>query len=121
MANINESADCYLLHQILTEYNWDNGFKLPFDIIKHQNCQLATALRAFYLADGGRYLQEIVELNYSNQEWLSFLEYLFCRISKNEYKSNFISFSCPLSKIQKYKMLKVNPAIPKVFLDDIIN
>lgn len=56
MLNINEDLDCYTLDKIIVNYNWDDGFELPLEIIQHQNCELATALNAFYLAEGDLYL-----------------------------------------------------------------
>ncbi len=40
------------LKELLNQYNWDDGFEIPKEILKNRNCDLALALEIFYLADG---------------------------------------------------------------------
>ena len=51
-----------LLHIIAGNYNWDNGFEIPYSIINNENCDLGTALMIFYYADGYRVLERTDEL-----------------------------------------------------------
>ena len=51
-----------LLHIIAGNYNWDNGFEIPYSIINNENCDLGTALMIFYDADGYRVLERTDEL-----------------------------------------------------------
>jgi len=44
------------LFVLLDNYNWDNGFEVPTEILSNPHCTLSTALLAFYRADGYRYL-----------------------------------------------------------------
>lgn len=119
MRNFNKDIDCYTLDKILDNYNWDDGFELPLEIIHHQNCELATALKAFYLAEGDLYLQDKNIVNYKQKEWHDFLSCLYERITSDCYRKKLVTFKVPLSKVQKYKLLKALPNTPEIFLKDI--
>lgn len=41
---INSISDSELLHVIAGNYNWDNGFEIPYSIVNNENCDLGTAL-----------------------------------------------------------------------------
>ena len=43
------------LENMLNEYNWDNGFGIPKEILGDPWCDLALALEIFYLSDGYAY------------------------------------------------------------------
>ena len=116
---INKDTDRYALDKKLDHYNWNDGFDLPVQIINHPNCELGTALKAFYSAEGERYLRcDIVETE-SPKERLDFLKCLYTRFVNGHYASRFIGFTLPLTKVQKYKLLKAFPDTPAVFLNDI--
>lgn len=120
MQELAPEIDCYTLDKILARYNWDDGFELPLKIILHQNCELATALQAFYLAEGSRYLQDKTLADGGQKEWLGFLSCLYERITSGCYGSRFVGFKVPLSRVEQYKLLKAAPDTPEVFLNDII-
>lgn len=40
------------LEKILNEYNWDDGFAIPKKILDNPHCDLALALKIFYLLMG---------------------------------------------------------------------
>jgi len=117
MQKLKKDVDCYMLDKILTRYNWDDGFDLPLEIIHHPNCERATALKAFYLANGEEYLQDR-ELE-GAEEWIGFLRCLYERITNGCYDGKYVSFKAPLTRVQKYKLLKAAPNMPAVFLEDI--
>lgn len=119
MQKLKNDIKCYTLDKILDYYNWDDGFELPLEIIHHPNCELATALKAFYLANGELYLQDQALVS-KPTEWLNFLKCLYERIISGCYSGKYIGFEIPLTKVQKYKLLKAVPEIPAVFLEDII-
>lgn len=64
--DIKSITDSELLHVIAGNYNWDNGFEIPYNIIKNKNCDLGTALMIFYDADGYRVLENKEELKNPN-------------------------------------------------------
>ena len=100
----------------LNEYNWDDGFKVPQEILDNPDCDLALALEVFYLADGYAYLENkesMVEL----KEWNQFISRLYKDIMEHKYQKTDAVFEIPLSKVQKYKL--ANKQVPEIFLKDL--
>ncbi|MDE5582310.1 MAG: DUF4274 domain-containing protein [Ruminococcus sp.] len=104
---------------ILADYNWDDGFKFPSIILRDKNCDLATALEIFYLADGDSYLF----LKYDDKkipddsEWINFVESLYCDILSGNYTKNDNHYKIPLGRVPKYQLKKLG--VPDIFLKDI--
>lgn len=116
---VNEISDCKLIHVTAGNYNWDNGFEIPYSIFINENCDLGTALKMFYDADGYRLLENKDELNNPNLvQWANFISGLFERILNNSFKSKDIKFIPPLSKVQIFKLKKSNPYIAKIFIEE---
>ena len=116
---IKSITDSELLHIIAGNYNWDNGFEIPYNIINNKNCDLGTALMIFYDADGYRVLENEEELKNPNlKEWANFISEIEEQILKNEFKVNHIKFIPPLTKVQIFKLKKNNPNISKVFIEE---
>lgn len=57
-------------------YNWDDGFEIPQAILKHNLCNLSTALLIFYRAEGDTYLMNKSD-NQDETEWYSFIKNLY--------------------------------------------
>ena len=115
---IKSIIDSELLHIIAGNYNWDNGFEIPYNIINNKNCDLGTALMIFYDADGYRVLENKEELKNSNlKEWANFISEIEEQLLKNKFKVNHIKFILPLTKAQIFKLKKNNPNITKVFIE----
>lgn len=77
------------LKSMLREYNWDDGFEVPKEILSDSNCDLALALEIFYLADGYSYLEKSDKMTVL-QKWNPFITTLYRdilnhQISKNRY------------------------------------
>lgn len=104
------------LGNMLNEYNWDNGFEIPKEILADPRCDLALALEIFYLSDGYAYLEDL-EKTTDLKEWNSFITALYDDISNNKFPKTGKSFKIPLSKVQKYKLQK--KGISKIFLVDL--
>lgn len=84
---IKSITDSELLHIIAGNYNWDNGFEIPYNIINNKNCDLGTALMIFYDADGYRALENKEELKNPNlKEWASFISEIEEHILKMSLK-----------------------------------
>jgi hypothetical protein len=116
---INSITDSELLHVIAGNYNWDNGFEIPYSIVNNENCDLGTALMMFYDADGYRILENSNEINNTNLGiWVKFILEIQEGIIKNKFQSSKIKFIPPLSKVQIFKLKKYNPNIDKVFLEE---
>lgn len=100
----------------LNEYNWDDGFKVPREILADADCDLALALEVFYLADGYRYLERSRKTT-KLQKWNRFITVLYDDILNHKFPKTDTSFEIPLSKVQKYKLRKIG--IAEIFLTDL--
>ena len=104
------------LRKLLSEYNWDDGFDLPNELLANPDCDLALALEIFFLADGYAYLTDR-SCNASLQEWRLFIEKLYADISDGKYIQTESAFVNPLTRVQKHKLK--NQQIPDIFLTDL--
>lgn len=103
--------------QSLEQYNWDNGFDFPRQVIAHSTCDLAMALKVFYLADGYGYFQKPVCKFDNTTEWYMFIDTLYHAICNGQYPRTEHHYKIPLSKIQIYKLSRNH--VPLVFLTDL--
>ncbi|MGL5150835.1 MAG: DUF4274 domain-containing protein [Clostridium sp.] len=119
ISEIKGISDSKLLHVIAGNYNWDNGFDIPYSIINNKSCDLGTALMIFYNADGYRVLENNDELKNPNlKQWANFISEIEKGILNNRFRGNSIKFIPPLTKVQIFKLKKNNPNIDKVFLEE---
>ena len=44
---LKEDTSSEELHLIMEDYNWDDGIEIPYFVMLHPNCELATALMIF--------------------------------------------------------------------------
>ena len=105
------------MQQKLHQYNWDDGFDLPWKIISDKNCDLAIALEVFYLADGFGYFQTFIHNVGGTKEWFCFMATLYEKIVNGTYPKTNHTYQIPLSKVQRMRMAKYH--IPSIFLNDI--
>lgn len=106
-----------LLHYFAANYNWNSGFDVPNVILENEACDLGTGLLMFHYADGYRLLENLDEVSTSSlEEWKDFLSKIYNKIINLEFKSQNISFDPELTKIQKYKLKKINPNLPDVLI-----
>ncbi|SHL29694.1 protein of unknown function [Anaerocolumna jejuensis DSM 15929] len=111
--------DPEMLYMYAYNYNWDNGFEIPKNIIFNDCCDLSTALMIFYSVDGYRYLQKKDEKNDSLKEWSVFIKELYNRILKNSFIKSNTKFVPPLNKVQIFKLKKVLGMEEHIFLEEI--
>lgn len=104
------------LEKFLNTYNWDDGFAIPEKILGSPHCDLALALKIFYLADGFAYLDGFAGKTES-KEWNKFISSLYNDILSNKYRKNGRPYQIPLTKVQKYKFRKKQ--VPEIFLTDL--
>ena len=75
------------LNELTFNYNWDDGFEIPYLIAKHKNCDKGTALNLFSMADGFSCLER--ELDGESLPWDSeqkaFVHALLYRITHDYY------------------------------------
>ena len=117
--SINSEDELFVL---LDNYNWDNGFEVPEAIITHPNCTLSVALLAFHRADGIQYLLEgeAVFSNHLSKSWENFIKEVYDKILKKQYSNRSISFQPEITKIQKFKLNKLNPNLDSFILDGVL-
>ena len=117
--SINSEDELFVL---LDNYNWDNGFEVPEAIINHPNCTLPVALLAFHRADGIQYLLEgeAVFANRLSKSWENFIKEVYDKILKKKYLKGSISFQPEITKIQKFKLNKLNPNLDSFILDGVL-
>ena len=110
------------LFVLLDNFNWDNGFEVPQAVIEHYKCTLSIALLAFYRADGIRYLldAEAAFVNSSSKEWEEFVKDVYHRIIRRKFPDGNISFRPEITRIQKFKLKKLKPALNPIFIDGIL-
>lgn len=109
----------------LERYNWDDGFTFPQSLLNDSGCDLALALKIFYLADGYSYLHRFLgQEPVGSEQWLKFVEALYTRILENHFPDTESLFpgekhSCalPLSKVQRFRLRKAG--VPAVFLENL--
>ena len=106
------------LYTLADEYNWDDGFKVPQEILDNEQCDLSTALLIFYRADGFSYLQN---RTYDAQlpQWSDFIKRLYDAILAGKYPKGKNEFKVPLTKVQIYKLSKTMTEEEKIFIRDI--
>ena len=105
------------LKETLENYNWDDGLEVPYQVISDENCDLALALEIFYLGDGYAYLINRELQAEHQEEWLKFISKLYCDIATGRYKAAEHPYRIPLSKVQRYKLEKMN--IPQILITDL--
>ncbi|ARZ63344.1 MULTISPECIES: DUF4274 domain-containing protein [Bacillus cereus group] len=108
-----------LLHYFAANYNWNSGFDIPNAILENKDCDLGTGLLMFHYADGYRLLESPEEVSNSPlQEWKVFILKLQNKIMNLEFKTQNISFSPELTKIQIFKLKKRNPSISDILINE---
>lgn len=98
------------------QYNWDDGFELPYYIAVHKNCELAVALKIFYDAEGIIMLSKI-ELSPKNTQWEQLLQTIYTRILEGEYQTGKVHYKIPLDE-EKRKTLRAQ-GVEEIFLQDL--
>lgn len=118
---VDKIEDSELLHVIMVNYNWDDGFELPKLVLKNKNCELSTALLIFYLVGGEEFLFEREKILSKKNERNSFLSELYDNIISNIYPKGRIYFEPPLTKVEIYKLKKILTPSENIFIESFGN
>ncbi|MCH5204998.1 MAG: DUF4274 domain-containing protein [Oscillospiraceae bacterium] len=95
---IDDTTDSKTLDKYLNDYNWDDGFAIPYLITSHANCELATAVNAFWLAEGFVYFSEgfwstsNVKFKKSHTQWEKFVVFITENIISGAYKKGELPY-----------------------------
>lgn len=106
-------TDPLLLHELLDYYNWDDGFDVPFAIANNLTCELGTAVRLFWLADGGSWFQMTERERARAADHDLFCSHLFSQITAGSYPVATVSYVEELSKVAQNKYEK--SGLPSLF------
>ena len=106
-------TDPHLLHALLDHYNWDDGFEVPLAIANNPACELATAIRLFWLADGGSWFQLPNHERAKAPDHDAFCSALFDRITAGSYSAGTVLYAEELPKVAQYKYEKAG--LPPLF------
>ena len=79
------------LRSKLNEYNWDDGFEIPKEILVAPGCDLALALEIFYLSDGYAFLDNLTKTT-DVKEWGRFITVLYDDILNNKFPVQHLKF-----------------------------
>jgi len=121
LEKVKEVHDSKLLYALIDNYNWSNGFEIPRAVLANNFCDSGVALLTFYRADGYRLLEDKdVYKAHSISDWGGFIKDLYDRIKLADFKLSNVEFIPELTKVQKFKLKKVNPDLPPVFFDGTI-
>ncbi|MGR5909054.1 DUF4274 domain-containing protein [Bacillus paranthracis] len=107
-----------LLHCFAANYNWNSGFDIPNAILENKDCDLGTGLLMFHYADGYRLLESRGSFEFSITRMEGFILKLQNKIMNLEFKTQNISFSPELTKIQIFKLKKRNPSISDILINE---
>jgi len=114
---IDRIEDSELLHVIMFNYNWDDGFEFPRLVLKNAKCEMSTALLTFYLAGGEEFLFEREQFLNRNSERITFISELYDDILSNVYPKGKIYFEPPLTKVEVYKLKKILTDSESIFIE----
>lgn len=119
LKKISKIKDNEILYIYAYNYNWDDGFEIPQEILSNKECELSTALLLFYSADGYAYLLDKF-LQKNLPPWFSFITKLYKSILNKNYCQKQIGYKIPLSKVQIYKLKKILTEQENIFIRDVI-
>jgi hypothetical protein len=117
LSHLSKMDNPLMLHFFAANYNWSNGFDIPMAILENKTCDFGTGLLMFHYADGFRMLENPNgETDYSLENWGYFLNKVHHKLVNQQFKSQKISFDSGLTKVQRYKLQKINPDLPELLI-----
>ncbi len=121
LSEVENIGDSDLLHLIMYNYNWDDGFEIPKLVLENQFCEMCTALMIFYSAGGEEFLADKQLISTNKNDRLKFLSELYNSIIANKFTRGDIYFEPPLTKVELYKLKKILADSERVFIESIGN
>ena len=113
---LEDSTTGETLHSFLQEeYNWDDGLELPYYIALHKNCQLATALKLFWSAEGIFFFKD--EYKSRNVLYKQYLQTLYERIVNGTYKKGDLHYTVPVDNEDKEKIRQ--QGVDEIIISDV--
>ena len=113
---IRSISDEESLYVYAFNYNWDNGFEIPTEIISNKYCTISVALLMFHLAEGVSFLMNKDTINTADDDLKRFITLLYDNVINKRYPCGKVAFDPGLTKVQEYKILKNISPEEKVFI-----
>ena len=88
VAALQSSEDLYAL---LDDYNWDDGFEVPRAVAEHPACDLAVAIRLYWLASADEWFGRPPPQSGHHREHYDFSTWLSGRIVAGAYQAGRLS------------------------------
>lgn len=114
---LEQISDEETLLEYAQNYNWDDGFEIPEQILKHACCSLAVALQLFYDGEGIVFLYQEDDWADMPEEWQDFIIPLYQQIVNHDFAAGDCNFEIPLSKVETYRLKKLG--CNEIFITDI--
>lgn len=115
---VNSMTEPDELYTLLDYYNWDDGFEIPLTIANHPACELAIALKLYWLAEASDWFSSNDEVNEYNKDHYTFSKLLNERILSGYYSLGKLSHSENFTRVQIYKFKK--QGFPEIFYLPIV-
>jgi Leucine-rich repeat (LRR) protein len=111
--------DTYQLHAFAVHYNWDDGVKPLFDVIKHPKCQLATALLIYWSGEPSELSEYKTpkDAPHSAKKVVELLRVIEDGVRKGRFKRGAIPFD--VHDVNGVDLSDDDPAIPDVMREVI--
>lgn len=115
LSYINNCIDPLMLHYIAANYNWDNGYDIPSNIIGNKCCDIGTALMIFESADGYMLFLEESPVEHFGKR-IGFIKTLKTRLEAKDFASKTIMYIPELSRVDIYKLKKRHSTLDPIFI-----
>ncbi len=118
VAIVNSIAASETLYELLDHYNWDDGFAVPTAIADHPACDLAIALRLYWLAASDYWHDPEAEVNEYNLDNFNFSKMIEERILSGAYKVGALSHSENFNRVAIHGFRK--RGLPAVLYEPVV-
>jgi len=99
-----DSAD--ELYTLLDHYNWDDGFEIPMVIADHSECDLAIAIKLYWLSEADYWYESDEEVDQFSKSHYEFSRLITERLLSGYYEIGKLSHSENFNRVQIYKFKK---------------
>ncbi|CYU33553.1 DUF4274 domain-containing protein [Streptococcus suis] len=100
-----------ILYLFVCNFNYDSNIDKLYYIINHSLCSRNIALKIFYLLDGYSFLLGDLD-NFSDQSVPLLLDRIYTGLVSNDFSKGNIEIQSEFTKVQIYKLKKLDFNIP---------
>jgi hypothetical protein len=115
--------DAFQLHAFVQRYNWDDGAKRLFEVVRSPACSLATALLVYWKSEPGDLARYATARSAprAEREWVELLREIEAGVAnakKPRWKANAIAFD--VRDVDGVDLSDDDPAIPAAMLAPVV-